>query len=32
MYAKIPFGIMNAGENFQRDVDIEFVDEKDILF
>jgi hypothetical protein len=29
MYAKIPFGLMNAGENFQRAMDIAFVDEKD---
>jgi hypothetical protein len=29
MYAKIPFGLMNAGETFQRDMDIEFVEEKD---
>jgi hypothetical protein len=24
MYAKIPFGLMNAGENFQRAMDIDF--------
>jgi hypothetical protein len=29
MYAKMPFGIMNAGGNFQRDVDIAFADGKD---
>ena len=29
MYAKIPFGIMNAGETFQRAMDIAFADEKD---
>jgi hypothetical protein len=29
MYAKIPFGLMNAGETFQRDMDIKFVEEKD---
>jgi hypothetical protein len=29
MYVKIPFGIMNAGENFQRAMDIAFSDEKD---
>jgi hypothetical protein len=28
MYAKMTFGLMNAGENFQRDMDIEFDDEK----
>jgi len=28
MYAKIPFGIMNVGENFQRAMDIEFSKEK----
>jgi hypothetical protein len=28
MYAKIPFGLMNAGENFERHMDIVFVDEK----
>jgi hypothetical protein len=29
MYAKIPFGIMNVEENFKRDMDIAFADEKD---
>jgi hypothetical protein len=29
MYAKIPFELMNAGETFQRAMDIAFVDEKD---
>jgi hypothetical protein len=29
MYAKMPFGIMNAGVMFQRAMDIVFVDEKD---
>ena len=29
MYAKIPFGLMNAGENFQSSMDIAFSDEKD---
>jgi hypothetical protein len=29
MYAKMPFGIMNARETFQRSMDIAFVDEKD---
>ena len=29
MYDKIPFGLMNAGENFQRPMDIAFVGEKD---
>ena len=31
MYAKIPFGIMNAGEHFQRAMDIYFADEKELL-
>jgi hypothetical protein len=29
MYDKIPFGLINAGETFQREMDIEFVGEKD---
>jgi hypothetical protein len=29
MYAKLPFGLMNVRENFQRDMDIDFADEKD---
>jgi hypothetical protein len=28
MYAKMPFGLMNAGETFQGDMGIDFVDEK----
>ena len=29
MYDKIPFGLMNEGENFQRAMDIDYVDERD---
>jgi hypothetical protein len=29
MYAKMPFGLMNVGDTFQRDMDIAFVEEKD---
>ena len=29
MYDKMPFGLMNAVETFQRDMDIDFVGEKD---
>jgi hypothetical protein len=31
MYAKIHFGLMNAGENFQRDMDTTFAEEKDMF-
>jgi hypothetical protein len=29
MYAKMPFSLMNHGATFQREMDIEFFDEKD---
>lgn len=29
MYAKIPFGLMNVGATFQREMDIAFSEEKD---
>jgi hypothetical protein len=29
MYVKIPFGLMNVGETFQRAMDISFIEEKD---
>ncbi len=29
MYVKMPFGLMNAGENFQRAMDFTFADEMD---
>jgi hypothetical protein len=31
MYAKMPFGLMNAGATFQRAMDIAFSEEKDML-
>ena len=31
MYAKIPFGLKNARENFQRAMDIIFSNEKDVF-
>ena len=32
MYAKMPFGLMNAGDTFQRAMDIDFADERDRLY
>jgi hypothetical protein len=29
MYDKMPFGMINAGANFERAMDIDFVGEKD---
>ena len=31
MYAKMPFGLMNVGATFQREMDIAFAEEKDKL-
>jgi hypothetical protein len=32
MYAKMPFGLMNARETFQRAMDIAFIGEKDVIY
>ena len=29
MYGKIPFGLMNTGATFQRDIDIDFISKKE---
>ena len=31
VYAKMPFGLMNIGDTFQREMDIAFDEEKDIF-
>jgi hypothetical protein len=32
MYAKMPFGLMNVGVTFQRNMDVAFIGEKDKFF